>query len=63
MKLEDVRKVNTHRAAKIVLLKQADILHHIVHDGVLSQKNAQKLFDALRHERDRVHVLRAQHEQ
>jgi hypothetical protein len=62
MKLEDVKKVNTHRAAKIVLLKQADILNQIVHDGVLSQKNAQKLFDALRTERDRVHLLRAQHE-
>ncbi len=59
---EDVRKVNTHRAAKIVLLKQADILHSIVHDGILSEKNANNLLESLERERDRIHVLRANHE-
>jgi hypothetical protein len=44
------------------LIKQAEILHSIVHDGILSEKNAQKLFDTLEYERDRVHVLRAEHE-
>lgn len=59
---DDIRKVNTHRAAKIVLLKQAEILHTIVHNGILSEKNASNLIDSLDRERDRIHVLRAQHE-
>ena len=58
----DVRKVNTHRAAKIVLLKQAEIIHTIVHDGILSEKNASNLIESLERERDRIHVLRADHE-
>lgn len=55
-------KVYTHRAAKIVLLKQAEILHEILHDGILSEKNAANLFESLERERDRIHLLRSQHE-
>jgi hypothetical protein len=54
--------VYTQRAAKVLLMKQADILHNIVNEGILSEKNARYLFESLQIERDRIHILRSQQE-
>jgi hypothetical protein len=44
----------THRAAQALIVKQAEILHNIVHEGILSEKNARTLFDTLEEDKTRI---------
>lgn len=50
----DLRRLYTHRAAQALIVKQAEILHNIVHEGILSEKNAKTLFDTLEDDKIRI---------
>eukprot|EP01034_Spumella_vulgaris_P022714 gene22714-28867_t len=60
--IEDVRKVYTHRAAKVIVLKQAEMLHRMVSEGSLSEKNARHLFKTIEDDRDRIDIERESHD-
>ncbi len=53
-KREDLIRLTTHRAAQMIIFKQAEILDHIVHEGILSEKNAKYLISGLQQDRDRI---------
>lgn len=53
------KKVYTHRAARVVLIKQEEILNRMVKDGTLSDSLAHSLFDTLANESDRINLERA----
>jgi hypothetical protein len=59
---EDVRTVYTHRAARIIILKQQKLVHHIIEDGVLSEKNASQLIEQLKEDSDRINIERNLHD-
>lgn len=51
---DDLIRLTTHRAAQMIVFKQAEILNHIVEEGILSETNAQFLLDSLQEDRDRI---------
>ncbi len=53
---EDLKRLYTHRAAQALIVKQTEILHNIVHEGILSEKNAKTLFETL--EEDKIRIRR-----
>jgi hypothetical protein len=59
---EDVRKVYTHRAAKVIVLKQASMLSRMVQEGSISDKNARHLFKTIEDDRDRIDIERESHD-
>ncbi len=59
---EDVRKVYTHRAAKVIVIKQTEMLERMVKEGSLSDKNARHLFKTIESDRDRIEIERASHD-
>jgi NhaP-type Na+/H+ or K+/H+ antiporter len=53
-KQSDLRNLYTHRAAQALVAKQAEILHNIVNEGILSEKNAATLFYTLEADKARI---------
>ncbi|KAJ1418189.1 hypothetical protein B484DRAFT_143671 [Ochromonadaceae sp. CCMP2298] len=56
MNAADLRTVYTHRAARIILIKQHEILSAMVAEGTLDDALAHSLFDQLQDESDRVNL-------
>ena len=59
----DLRKLYTHRAAQALIVKQTEILHNIVREGILSEKNAKTLFEALEEDKIRIRQREKYHDQ
>jgi hypothetical protein len=51
---DDLQIVYTHRAARMLTLKQLEVVQNIVNEGILSEKNAQYFFSLLQEEEDNI---------
>lgn len=61
-KHEDLVRLTTHRAAQMIIFKQAEIIDHMVHEGVLSDKNASFLLDSLQEDKNRIKREQVDHD-
>jgi hypothetical protein len=56
---KDLLLMYTHRAAKVIIHKQGEMLQHMVDEGIISEKNARSLFDTYENERNQLDMERA----
>lgn len=56
---KDLLMLYTHRAAKVILHKQGEMLQHMVDEGIISEKNARSLFENHEVERNQLELERA----